>query len=189
MKKATHKGICQVCGRQQRLPGDFVSKHGYTVEWGWFNGVCPGSDELPFEKSKDLIDKAIEDVKQNIVALQEEIETVTADGFTDFVWVHHYGQLKMSHKSGYTWMKVQPVKELRREGSKYTAWYYYVEGSEKRKELQMYGQGDELTDVCRTFNERYANTLRKRIKGGHEYITWQEARIKDWKETDCEPIK
>lgn len=48
---ATHTGICQACGRRQAVHvyGGKIAKHGYTTDYGYFNGVCGGSDELPLE--------------------------------------------------------------------------------------------------------------------------------------------
>jgi hypothetical protein len=57
--KATHKGTCQVCGRQQMLPNDRLSKHGYTVEFGWFEGTCQGAGHLPYELSCDLVKESV----------------------------------------------------------------------------------------------------------------------------------
>lgn len=55
MAKATHAGHCQACGRLQRLPSGNLSLHGYTVDHGWFSGVCQGAKHLPFEQSIDQI--------------------------------------------------------------------------------------------------------------------------------------
>lgn len=50
MKKSTHSGICQVCGRRQHLPAGRLSKHGYQIKQrgmgGYFVGTCRGSDCL-----------------------------------------------------------------------------------------------------------------------------------------------
>ena len=48
---STHTGTCQACGRQQAVhvhTGN-IAKHGYTTDYGFFNGTCGGSDELPLE--------------------------------------------------------------------------------------------------------------------------------------------
>lgn len=48
---ATHDGTCQACGRQHAVnpkTGN-LAKHGYTVDWGFFNGTCSGSDKQPLE--------------------------------------------------------------------------------------------------------------------------------------------
>ena len=56
MAKHTHKGTCQVCGSVQAVNNKtgMIAKHGYTVDWGMFQGECPGSHELPIEKSQEL---------------------------------------------------------------------------------------------------------------------------------------
>lgn len=51
MTTATHNGTCQACGRQHAVnpkTGN-LAKHGYTVDWGFFNGTCSGSDRAPLE--------------------------------------------------------------------------------------------------------------------------------------------
>lgn len=48
----THTGNCQACGREHAVDlirGD-IAKHGYTVDWGSFTGVCSGADRLPAQK-------------------------------------------------------------------------------------------------------------------------------------------
>ncbi len=57
--KATRKGTCQVCGRGQKLPAGNLSTHGYTVDWGYFNGTCPGTGAEPLETSRALLDSAM----------------------------------------------------------------------------------------------------------------------------------
>lgn len=54
MATHTHTGTCQVCGRQQAAKnngGRTIAKHGYTVEFGWFTGVCAGSGAQALEIS------------------------------------------------------------------------------------------------------------------------------------------
>jgi hypothetical protein len=59
-RKHTHKGTCQACGRQQahQLNG-LIAKHGYTVDWGFFNGICQGADAKPLELDHSLTDAII----------------------------------------------------------------------------------------------------------------------------------
>lgn len=49
MTKATENGHCQCCGRIQAITPRGVAKHGYTTDYGFFNGTCSGSDRLPLE--------------------------------------------------------------------------------------------------------------------------------------------
>lgn len=48
---STHTGTCQACGRRQAVHVNtgMIAKHGYTTEYGFFNGTCGGSDALPLE--------------------------------------------------------------------------------------------------------------------------------------------
>lgn len=57
--KSTHQAHCQVCGRLQAVMavGGMLAKHGYTVKgWGYFKGVCQGSDTYPLEQDRTLTD-------------------------------------------------------------------------------------------------------------------------------------
>jgi hypothetical protein len=60
--KSTHRGTCQACGRVQcvTLHKDTLAKHGYTVDWGYFNGVCQGAEAKPLEVERTLTDAIIE---------------------------------------------------------------------------------------------------------------------------------
>lgn len=53
--KSTHIGTCQICNAAQKLPGGRLASHGYTVRWGFFAGVCSGSNQLPLEQSCDYL--------------------------------------------------------------------------------------------------------------------------------------
>lgn len=65
----THTGHCQLCDRSQAInvKTGMIAKHGYSVDWSQFVGVCPGSDHLPYEKSADLIGPEA-DVQERIVS-------------------------------------------------------------------------------------------------------------------------
>tara|TARA_R110002072_G_C7796032_1_gene521283 strand:+ start:33 stop:875 length:843 start_codon:yes stop_codon:yes gene_type:complete len=57
----THKGHCQACGRLHAVDNETnkLAQHGYTVDWGFFNGVCNGADHLPIQIDKSLAEKTI----------------------------------------------------------------------------------------------------------------------------------
>src|SRR5690349_9600304 len=61
--KHTHTGTCQACGRQQAVDNTVlhkIAKHGYTVNFGYFNGVCFGArGEMPAELDVELTKKTI----------------------------------------------------------------------------------------------------------------------------------
>lgn len=45
----------------------FIAKHGYTVDWGFFNGVCCGAERLPLEQDATFTNSIINDLR-NVVA-------------------------------------------------------------------------------------------------------------------------
>ena len=75
----THKGHCQVCGRVQAVStnDNLMAKHGYDVQFGFFNGTCIGSDKKPLEVSKRISEVTISNMKNAIEAKREKIETFT----------------------------------------------------------------------------------------------------------------
>lgn len=52
----TYTGICQACGRRQaiHIHTGKIAKHGYTTDWGFFNGTCQGSDHAALEQETEL---------------------------------------------------------------------------------------------------------------------------------------
>jgi len=68
MAKHTHKGTCQVCGSVQAVDSKtgMIAKHGYTVDWGMFQGQCQGSHELPIEKSQELTVRVISSIQSQL---------------------------------------------------------------------------------------------------------------------------
>jgi hypothetical protein len=57
----THRGTCQACGHVQAVDNasQLVAKHGYTVDWGYFNGTCQGSGKAPAEHDVSLTNTVI----------------------------------------------------------------------------------------------------------------------------------
>ncbi len=76
----THRGHCQACGRVQAVDtaNNLIAKHGYTVDFGYFDGVCTGSDRQPLEVDKSFTEATIVRISEWIdgqkVLLQEAIE-------------------------------------------------------------------------------------------------------------------
>lgn len=59
----THRGTCQACGRVHAVDNvsGLVAKHGYTVDYGYFNGVCTGGEGFkPAEHDVKLTNRVIE---------------------------------------------------------------------------------------------------------------------------------
>jgi hypothetical protein len=71
-KTHTHRGTCQACGAVQAvMVKGLLAKHGYTVEWGFFNGVCTGADRLPLEVNKDLAMATISHLRDEFIPVQK----------------------------------------------------------------------------------------------------------------------
>ena len=45
------RGNCQSCGRVHAVVNGAIAKHGYTVDNGYFNGVCDGHRYAPMQES------------------------------------------------------------------------------------------------------------------------------------------
>lgn len=65
--KATYFGICQLCQSTQKLPGGRIAVHGYTVDYGFFHGICRGSGELPLNESVEFL-KSVRDGRAEVAA-------------------------------------------------------------------------------------------------------------------------
>jgi hypothetical protein len=72
MARHTHRGTCQVCGSVQAVNNKtgMIAKHGYTVDWGMFQGECPGSNELPIEKSHKLTTQIINSIQGQLAGMK-----------------------------------------------------------------------------------------------------------------------
>lgn len=75
-RTATHNGTCQACGRQHAVSpkSGKLAKHGYTVDWGFFNGTCAGSDHRPLEQDTELNVAIVAELGQRAAALDLEAE-------------------------------------------------------------------------------------------------------------------
>lgn len=76
MTTATHNGTCQACGRQHavNVKTGKLAKHGYTVDWGFFNGTCQGSDNPPLEQDTTLNVAIVAELGKRAAALDVEAE-------------------------------------------------------------------------------------------------------------------
>jgi hypothetical protein len=70
-KRVQLRGHCQHCGRMHAA-NPMVAKHGYTVEYGWFNGVCNGADYLPLEVSRAELDSYVMALGKYAVGAEDE---------------------------------------------------------------------------------------------------------------------
>jgi hypothetical protein len=73
--KLQTRGNCQCCGRDQAvLRAGTMAKHGYTVEQGWFNGVCTGHSYAPMQNDRSVTDRIIAQVRAEVKTLEQRVE-------------------------------------------------------------------------------------------------------------------
>lgn len=53
------RGHCPHCGNEQAVVRGRMSKHGYTVNQGYFSGVCHGHQHPPIETSRKSLDDMV----------------------------------------------------------------------------------------------------------------------------------
>lgn len=193
MAKAIFKGTCQVCGREQKLPGNRLSKHGYTVEWNMFTGTCPGSGHLPYELSTDLIEESIQSSEKRIKGIQGSIQKAL-DPSTE----KHWGQIYLSHEeflkkygyadrksAGYRWIygKIAKASQMR-----YGMYFVIVDEADQ---MEHYIGGSSLETpeavAIRQSQNYVALKLEPQMDQLKRYILWQKERIKNWKARDLKP--
>ena len=189
MAKATHSGTCQICGGFQKLPNGVLSQHGYTVQWGWFNGICSGSKNLPFEQSIALIEEQIVFVKRKIERTREAVQELINDKGTK-AWVHHYIKGILYSTGRYVWSYAQLETHKRNPESEYTAYNYFTYEDKKKEIAGSFHTCNSLEDVARLCNTKYISyKLTKDIASMEDYITWQEERTANWKPSELTPVE
>lgn len=186
--KATHSGSCQWCGRDQKLPGGRLAKHGYTVKWGFFNGVCRGAEELPFEVSCDLVKKAIEWAKVERIGYAEEIARLEKK--TDEKKVPYHWYVKSERcRSTYKWIEidVDAEKVVCDDGFVYYN-YFFTNPKGERQKLDVYGARD-LTAAVQQLCKSKVFELKGTLRQIEDYITYQTKRVENWKPAPLKEIK
>lgn len=72
------RGICQCCGREQAIVNGRMAKHGYTVECGWFQGVCAGKNFVPMQVSREHTDKLVAQVRKEVIDMISKADRVAS---------------------------------------------------------------------------------------------------------------
>ena len=184
MAKATHEGTCQCCGKLHKLPNGRLSKHGYTVDWGFFNGVCLGAGFPPYELSCDLITECIVAAQKQLDSTLEHIEDLGTD--TSVAWVH-------AHFNYETRLVPAPRDEIVvthfGENDQYTTYSYKHPKAKRFTEVGQYAEHADMDAAILHQNRAYKiPKLQKQVKGLKDYISWQEERVANWKLADLFPL-
>lgn len=78
MSRIQVRGHCQCCGRIQAVKSGHMSKHGYTVQDGWFSGVCQGDSYGPMETSIEQTTKMVAAVRADVIKLEADLVKMEA---------------------------------------------------------------------------------------------------------------
>ena len=78
MKAIQIRGNCQCCGREHAVVDGKMAKHGYTVESGWFQGVCAGKHFAPIQVSRNDTDKLIATVREQVLEMIAKADKVAS---------------------------------------------------------------------------------------------------------------
>jgi hypothetical protein len=173
-QKATHSGTCQACGSAQKLPGGVLAKHGYTVRWGFFSGVCPGSGRKPFETHTDYIAECITFAQGQAKFLRTEGAELRKPATEAKGWYHEYVPAAGRVASYYRWVFVPVGRDA------YGSWSVTLEnGTTKRMDLYSYPKTE--LDAATDMNAKKADSLEAQAKKMDEYVAWQQNRLRTWK--------
>lgn len=167
--KATHKGTCQFCSAVQKLPGDVLAKHGYSVDYGFFNGTCPGSGNLPYEKSSELIEASIIKATNNIKALMVEI----------YYW---FNESTPDNKMAMVEIRTGRITTFQKcvITQKPGEWCFATPAIDAPPlKIRMPGNPE---GVAKALNDIYCHHLRNKVAKIEQYIDHQQKRIEKWEE-------
>lgn len=197
--KATHRGTCQCCGALQKLPAGVLAKHGYEVaRWGFFNGICQGAGEKPFEQDYSLIEKFIVNAqarREDLLKTQTKYRNERPTEPKAMVHVYRSGGPRRG--GGYIWTECDLVWLY--PDVRHTVAYIdpYEQDSQGRRvekpkpqRYDTYGErSEDILDRAWYSNRKYADDLQKSIDEIERYITWQQGRIANWKPGKLQPVE
>ena len=111
------RGNCPCCGNDQAVVRGNLSKHGYTVDNGWFNGVCSGDHHEPIQVSRVHADHVIESVRRVVAAVEAELAAVEAGTVVPKTIIINYGlgRSEIAFADGDQFQQQNAVDSLKRD--------------------------------------------------------------------------
>lgn len=164
--KATHKGTCQWCEAVHKVHPvkGTLANHGYKVIGGYFEGVCLGSDNKPFEQDCEIVRQSVIHSKEHLSALEKQIADLPQKATSPECYYHHYFR---SYR-GYLWVKVKIISST----------HYELDGKQYRLHAGFpHGETLEIATLC---NQQYVEGLKTHTKWLSNYIQRQSRRVQDW---------
>jgi hypothetical protein len=178
------------------LPNGVLSKHGYTVEWGYFSGTCPGSGHRPYQTHTDLIASFIRNAEARMEENKEFIAKLEAKPTEPKGWAHVYRTAKGRYdRSGYRWVEVEFAMHQGKYDDKPRA--SYANPDKEGEWLDCYRHNINvdwtiyetagILDYVAVANQKRADDVKAENEKIQKYIDWQKQRIAEWKEEPLLP--
>ena len=190
--KATHYGTCQICGRKQKAPDGLVAKHGYTVDGGYFNGTCFGSDEKPFERERIVLGREIERLAKNIGHRKSHL-TKVKEGTEPVLAIIRFRnpEDKWGYRSEKAWVQIISetdegivIDKDHAPSNKEPDPIYYP------REVKTNEDGNwVINKEGYDWKEQYVAYLDRRIHIFSEILKDMESRYDSWERKELEPVE
>jgi hypothetical protein len=190
-KLSEYTGHCQGCGRKQMLPGGLLAKHGYTVQWQMFVGVCPGSGHEPYEVSCEFVKQCIVDTEKRIRQFEAQIETVKSAPITNKISrmkiydpkkykevIVYDGELFWDPTAGRGGRGALMVKDSKGKVYEYSS-NPILPGKEEEK----------ILEIATSYRKLEVQRMVDHLQSMHDYIEWQQKRVDDWKPVELNKIE
>tara|TARA_Y100001951_G_C11280597_1_gene265098 strand:- start:892 stop:1740 length:849 start_codon:yes stop_codon:yes gene_type:complete len=171
----THRGHCQACGRVQAVDthNNFIAKHGYTVDFGYFSGVCTGSNRKPLEVDKTFTEETIEELSEWIAKKQILLESAVKD---ESIFSHY------SIEKRFNSFDIVPFNLSHVEDEKYTVVVYTEENLRKHceeyNEKVSYGSF-KFDKLFRKFQDLYIKNIQNSISDAQTHIDFLKRLIRE----------
>lgn len=176
------------------LPSGKLSKHGYNITHGFFNGTCVGSAHLPFEKSCDLVKDFIASAEESLKNLEAFRAKLREEATTPKCWIRAYlsydevDTTRSRSRGGYFWMEVELRERLNDTlRLEYDSQYPAKKGHVGTHMIYGYPR-PTLNEEATNLNRTYADWLEHEADSLRRYIRWQTERVTTWKEADLFPV-
>lgn len=196
--KATHYGTCQICGRKQKAPHSLMAKHGYTVDGGYFNGTCFGSDEKPFELDRSVLGQEMLRLSKNITKRTEHLAKVKTGKEPVLATIRfRHPEDKWGYRSEKAWVR---IKNFEDDGSividKNNAPFLKNTLDQKEPDpiyhpnTKVNEDGDWviMSKGC-DWKYRYFAWLDRRLELMKKLLKDMEARYNSWEKKELEPVE
>lgn len=108
------RGICQCCGREQAIVNGKMAKHGYTVECGWFQGVCAGKNFAPMQVSRTETDSMVAQVRKEVAEFIAQADRVASGDLkpTTIVRSPRFKKEVVAFADAQPWEQTEAVKNM-----------------------------------------------------------------------------